>query len=157
DFHAFMEKVRELVKDGAWGTLAALRLGGPQLFKERMDELIKLDARGGEECRAFLDLAEEHLPKLSGDLKVKCLFYTALCHDLLNSDRAIPLYEALVKEHPASAWAAEAAFARAERLYRNKEFAKAKAAYLDMAECYSKSPRAALAREWAGWVDELEP
>jgi outer membrane protein assembly factor BamD (BamD/ComL family) len=153
---AGLKKVAEHDREGPWGKLAAIRLAGPTAFREHMDELMNLEGVKEEHSNLFLELAEKALPDLEGEDRVKCLYYQACCLRDDSKERRLALYESIVAEHPGSPWAAEAAFAIAEHHFAEKDFDLARAAYVDMAERYPLSPRAAVARRWARWAAHQE-
>jgi TolA-binding protein len=155
-FQSAMTKVTELDKDGDWGKLAAIRLAGAAAIPGKMDELVRLGAGEHEQDAVFLDLAEQALPRLKGDDLIKCLYYKARCLPQDRKEQRLELYRRIVKDYPASPWAAECAFWLAEAQFADKEFDKARAAYLDLAAKYPHSPRAAQARRWAGWLGERD-
>jgi outer membrane protein assembly factor BamD (BamD/ComL family) len=151
------EHVKEINSENGWGTLAALRLGNARTFQERMDELINLVGVDGEGYRLYLALLAQHDASLDKEVRGKSLYYQVLSHATLEHEElSVPLCQQLVKEYPNTTWCVEAAFWLADRHFRRNELDLAKAAYLDLANKYPKSPHAEEARRWAGWIDHTD-
>jgi TolA-binding protein len=153
---AILRHLQETDKQGEWGRLAALRLGDGKAFKEGFADLINW--HGEEALRVFLDLYDRYEDWLEGDDRVKGAFYCGLCLFGLRRTRdALTTWETLRRQHPASRWAAESAFWLAEGHFAQKDFARAQKGFREMAQQYPRSPRAALAQQWADAIDRLEP
>jgi outer membrane protein assembly factor BamD (BamD/ComL family) len=151
------EHVKEINAENGWGTLAALRLGNAHAFQERMDELIDLGGVEGEESRLYLELIAEHGTSLDKNVRCKSLYYQVLCESALgHEEKCVQLCQQIVKQYPNSTWCVDAAFWLADRHFRKKELELAKAAYLDLASNYPKSPHGEEARRWAGWIDRMD-
>jgi outer membrane protein assembly factor BamD (BamD/ComL family) len=149
-----LAQLRDQDKDGKWGKLAALRLGDEHTFQDRLEELIDID--DPDSAQLFLELADKYLGRVKGEQRVKCLFYRAHCLDATERGaEALALYHRIEADYPASPYAAEAAFVLAEELFDKGDVKAAKAAYLHVAQAYPHSARAALARQWAAWADEM--
>jgi TolA-binding protein len=156
-YRTALDQLLEHDKEGNWGKLAAFRVGDAEKFRTGMEELLHLGGTRDEECRLFLDLAEEHRAGLDGEAQVRCRYYQAHCLDVLKKEpEALAVYRGIVKDHPDSKWAAESAFWLAEHAFRRKEYDRARQEYLAVAEKYPQSPRAAQARQWADWLDKRE-
>lgn len=149
-----MQAVQKHDKDGVWGKLAAIRLGGPEVFRKHMDELINLDA-SKQQFLLFLQLADRYVAALSGEERVKCEFYKACSHDADRDKRAAVL-RGIVRDHPTSPWAAEAAFWLAEAEFSERRHAEARQAYLNFVKTYPKSPRVSQAQRWGEWLGSLD-
>jgi TolA-binding protein len=156
DTRTVLTRGQQLDREGAWGKMCALRLRGAAAFPGRMDELIDLADTGGENAALFLDLAQECDATLTGEDRVKCLYYQARCHAGKSNDSAVALWRRIRKEHPQSRWAADATFYLAEYAFLHKRFDEARAAYRAFAAQYPDSPRAAVARRWAGWLGRAD-
>ena len=145
-------------KTSRLGKLAALHLGELDQFTKSMEELFQ-EAEAEDECyHAFLFLAEKYLPRLSRDDQGQCLYFKARLLDLVKERRgaATELFAKIVKDHPKTTWATEAAFWLAELAYRDGKFVDAKTAYLELAKNYPDHPRAAQAKRFAQWIDGQE-
>src|SRR5262249_45069997 len=100
EFRAGMEYVAQMDRQGPWGPLPSIRLAGPAHFREHMDELFHLAAPDDEEDLAFLDLADQALPILKGEDRVKCLYYKARCLPESRRAEALKLYRTIVRKYP---------------------------------------------------------
>ena len=134
-------------RNAAAAQAARLSLAGPSAFPAMADELVRLQAGDGEQNLAFLDLADKALPRLKGDDLIKFLAYQARGLPAERKEQRRDLHRRIVKEFPASPWAAESAFWLAEAHFADKEFDQARAGYLELATRYPQSPRAGL--PWA--------
>jgi TolA-binding protein len=155
-FRTSLRQAQELDKDGGWGKLAAIRLAGVAAFAQNMDQLVRLSVGDGEQKSVFLSLADEAVASLQGEDRIKCLSYQAHCLPTAQKDQRHALLRQVLKDYPASPWAAEAAYWLAEDAFADKAFARAKADYRELAAHYPQSPRAALATRWAGWIEEQD-
>ena len=147
--------VQNLDQDGVWGKLAAIRLGGSEAFRSRMDELINLGASGDEHLALFLELADQHAAELDLELKIKCEFYKARCYGE-DKEKRLATFRAILRDCPSSFWAAESSFWLAEDAFSQGEFAKARKDYEQLLKTYPKSRRAAQVRHWITCLDQLE-
>lgn len=141
-------------KEEPWSKLAAIRQGGRAAFADRMDELIDLSGSDDDNVRLFLELSDVHYRDLTGDAKIKCRCYQARCLHEKGDDRYLAILRELIKEHPASAWAADAQFHIAERAYADGRMKKAQELFLKLAVQYPTSPRSARANDWASWIEQ---
>jgi len=152
-----MQAVMKQDPDGSWGKLAALRLGQGKPFVALMDELVHMDNVGKEACIAFIDLAKSGWHEPAGEEAVKCLYYQAHCHEVLDEkDEARELYRQIVKQHPLTNWAADSAFWLAEMEFEAGHLAEARDAFRALAKDYPKAARLAQAADWAAWLDQID-
>jgi TolA-binding protein len=153
-FRTAMEEVRDQHKDSDWGKLAAYQLAGKRAFEEGLEELFGLSARQ-EEMWALLDLAARFGPLPDPKRQVHCQALRARCLSQLGRNReAVALWESLLSEHPDAPEVPSWRLFLAEHYYQLKEVARAQKEYEALAEHYPHSAEAAVARRWAGWLDE---
>jgi TolA-binding protein len=139
---------------GDWAALARFRLGGAEEFAQGMEKLSRL-ATDGEECKAFLELADHFEPQLDNADRVRCQFFRACCLAWLERPReAGQAWRRLLAEHPGAPEAPEAAFWLARHHLGTGDVARARLAYAALARDYPRSPRARDARRWARWLDD---
>lgn len=173
----FLKKLHEMDREGDWGKLAAICLERKKLFHlsnripciptfwkevttrpfcQLMNELVDLAVEDNENWYIFLDLARYFEPDLRGEDLVKCQFHRAWYFSKQDQAKARDLFQTIVREHPKSSLASEAALWVAELFLAEKKIPQARQAYLDMAQLYPNSPLAAKARQWASWLDQMD-
>ena len=156
DSDASESTLRQLIKqdaNGDWAKLASIILGEGPPLESRVDEIMNLGT-DGEEYPAFLEMAAARLPAVSKSDAPKLLCGMAGCLAALDRRKeAIDTCRRVVREYPSSPCAAECAFWIAEELFREGNISTARRAYLDVADKYPKSFRAAQARNWAAEVE----
>jgi TolA-binding protein len=153
-FRTSMEELREKHKDSDWGKLAAYQLAGVRAFEEGMEELFALSA-AQEELWALLDFAARYGPLPDPKRRVHCQALQARCLSLLGRNReAVSLWQSVLKEQPDAPEAPACQFRLAEHYYQLKDVARAQVEYEALAKSYPNSPEAAVARRWAGWLDD---